>query len=210
MKFSPEKYRIADEPMKPFIDPEEIETLLSQAKPDKSIVRGIIAKSLDKQRLSMAETAFLLNAVEPDLIAEIKEGASRLKKAVYGNRIVLFAPLYIGNKCINNCQYCGFRVSNAEEIRNSLNKQQIIREVEALEDQGQKRLILVFGEHPDYSPQFIADAARTVYSVKKGNGEIRRVNINAAPLDIPGFKIVKEAGDRYIPDISGNLPPGGL
>ena len=66
--------------------------------------------------------------------------------------------------------------------------------MEALEDQGQKRLILVFGEHPDYSPQFIADAARTVYSVKKGNGEIRRVNINAAPLEIEGFRIVKEAG----------------
>ena len=116
----------------------------------------------------MAETAMLLNATDPELIEEIKEGANQLKQAVYGNRIVLFAPLYIGNKCINNCQYCGFRSSNKEAVRTSLNTHQIIREVEALEDQGQKRLILVFGEHPDYSPQFIADAARTVYSVKKG------------------------------------------
>jgi 2-iminoacetate synthase len=193
MKFTPEKYRIADERMKPFIDVAEIDELLSRAHPDKSIIRNIIDKSLGKHRLSMAETAMLVNVTEPDLVDEIKAGASELKRAVYGNRIVLFAPLYIGNKCINNCQYCGFRSSNSEAVRTSLNKLQIISEVEALEDQGQKRLILVFGEHPDYSPQFIADAAKTVYSVRKGNGEIRRVNINAAPLEIEGFRIVKEA-----------------
>ena len=119
--------------------------------------------------MSLAETAMLLNASDPELMQEIKEGANQLKQAVYGNRIVLFAPLYIGNKCINNCQYCGFRsIQQRCSARTSLNREQIIREVEALEDQGQKRLILVFGEHPDYSPQFIADAARTVYSVKKG------------------------------------------
>jgi 2-iminoacetate synthase len=194
MKFTPERYRIADEPMKPFIDAGEIEQLLLHAKPNKDIVRGIIAKSLDKQRLSLAETSVLLSATEPELIEEIKAGANQLKQAVYGNRIVLFAPLYIGNKCINNCQYCGFRVSNKDAIRTSLNTSQIISEVEALEDQGQKRLILVFGEHPDYNPQYIASTVRTVYSVKKGNGEIRRVNINAAPLEIEGFRTVKEAG----------------
>ncbi|HLO61222.1 MAG TPA: [FeFe] hydrogenase H-cluster radical SAM maturase HydG [Bacteroidales bacterium] len=194
MKFNPQQYRIPDEPMKPFIDAAEIEMLLENAKPDKVIVRDIIAKSLDKHRLSLAETAMLINARDEELVEEIRDGAHRLKKAVYGNRIVLFAPLYIGNKCTNNCQYCGFRVSNKDQVRTTLNTHQIIGEVMALEDQGQKRLILVFGEHPDYGPQFIADAARTVYSVKKGNGEIRRVNINAAPLDIEGFRIVKEAG----------------
>ena len=194
MKFKPEKYHIADEPMKPFIDAAEIEFFLQNAKPDKNIVRDIIAKSLDKHRLGLAETAMLLNAGDPELIMEIREGASRLKQAVYGNRIVLFAPLYIGNKCINNCQYCGFRASNEEAVRTTLTTPEIISEVEALENQGQKRLILVFGEHPDYSPQYIADAARTVYSVRKGKGEIRRVNINAAPLDTEGFRIVKEAG----------------
>ncbi len=194
MRFLPEKYSIADERMKPFIDAEEIWHMLAQVKPDKAAVRNIIAKSLDKHRLSLPETAMLLNAHEPDLVLEIKDGASRLKQAVYGNRIVLFAPLYIGNKCINNCQYCGFRTSNKDAVRTSLDREQIISEVEALEDQGQKRLILVFGEHPDYSPQFIADAVSTVYAVKKGHGEIRRVNINAAPLEIEGFRTVKEAG----------------
>ena len=217
MKFSPEKYRIPDERMKPFIDVEEIQHLLSNAKPDKTTVRTIIARSLDKHRLSMQETAFLLNANDPDLIREIKEGANKLKQAVYGNRIVLFAPLYIGNKCINNCQYCGFRASNKEAVRTSLNNLQITREVEALEDQGQKRLILVFGEHPDYTPQFIADAARTVYSVKKGRGEIRRVNVNAAPLEIEGFRVVKEAAigtyqifqETYHPETYSLCHPSG-
>jgi 2-iminoacetate synthase len=193
MKFSPEKYSIPDVPNKPFIDPAEINLLLEHARPDKDIVRSIIARSLDKHRLSLAETAMLLNSNDPELIGEIKEGASRLKQAVYGNRIVLFAPLYIGNKCINNCKYCGFRASNKDAVRTTLDHDHIIREVEALEDQGQKRLILVFGEHPDYTPQFIADAARAVYSVKKGHGEIRRVNINAAPMETEGFRIVKEA-----------------
>ncbi len=194
MRFTPEEYRIPDERMKPFMDAGEIEELLQQAKPCKSIVRNIIEKSLDKHRLNLEETAMLLNADDPELIQEIKEGASRLKQAVYGNRIVLFAPLYIGNKCVNNCRYCGFRVSNQDAVRTSLSRSEIIAEVEALEDQGQKRLILVFGEHPDYSPQAIADAVKTVYGVKKGNGEIRRVNINAAPLDTEGFRIVREAG----------------
>jgi 2-iminoacetate synthase len=194
MKFNPEQYRMPDENMKPFIDVSEIEELLLHARPDSFVIGDIIAKSLDKHRLSLAETAMLLNATDPELIWQIKEGAGRLKKAVYGNRIVLFAPLYIGNKCINNCQYCGFRTSNNDAVRTSLDTQQIIGEVEALEDQGQKRLILVFGEHPEYSANYIAGAARTVYGVKRKKGEIRRVNINAAPLDIEGFRIVKEAG----------------
>lgn len=217
MKFQPEQYRIADEPLKPFIDADEIGNLLQHGRPDRSIVRDIIAKSLDKHRLSLPETAMLLNASDPELVLEIKEGACKLKEAVYGNRIVLFAPLYIGNKCINNCSYCGFRASNKDAVRTTLDTRAIIREVKALEDQGQKRLILVFGEHSDYSPRFIADAARTVYSVKRGNGEIRRVNINAAPLDTEGFRIVKEAGigtyqifqETYHPEIYKQYHPSG-
>jgi 2-iminoacetate synthase len=130
-----------------------------------------------------------LNSVE-----EIKQGARDLKEKVYGNRIVLFAPLYVGNKCTNNCLYCGFRSTNKKVKRTTLDDRQLIREVEALEENGQKRLILVYGEHPDYGPEYIAHTVRIVYGVKKGNGEIRRVNINAAPLDIDGFRIVKDSG----------------
>jgi 2-iminoacetate synthase len=194
MIFNPEKCAIPDEAMKPFIDPDEIWGHLNSAKPTKERVREIIAKALNKQRLSLAETATLIKADDPELIEEIKQGARTLKKNVYGNRIVLFAPLYIGNHCINNCKYCGFKASNKFAVRRKLTDEEIIKETEALEDNGQKRLILVYGEHPMYSPEYIAHTVKLVYGVKKGNGEIRRVNINAAPLDIEGFKTVKEAG----------------
>lgn len=193
MIFTPEKYKIKDERMKPFIDVEEIEGYLESTHPDRQRVREVIAKSLNKQRLTLEETAVLLNANDPELIEEIKNGARELKKRVYGNRIVLFAPLYIGNKCINNCAYCGFRAANKEAVRKTLNDQEIIEEIEALEDNGQKRLVLVYGEHTEYNAEFIAHTARLAYGVKKGNGEIRRVNINAAPLDIEGFRTVKKA-----------------
>ncbi|HSL87361.1 MAG TPA: [FeFe] hydrogenase H-cluster radical SAM maturase HydG, partial [Bacteroidales bacterium] len=163
-------------------------------RPDRLRVREVIAKSLDKSRLTLEETAVLVNAVGTDLVDEIKQGARELKEKVYGNRIVLFAPLYIGNRCINNCQYCGFRVSNTEAIRRTLTDEEIIKEVEALEDNGQKRLILVYGEHPEYSAEYIAHTVKLVYGIKKGHGEIRRVNINAAPFDIEGFRKVGLSG----------------
>jgi 2-iminoacetate synthase len=194
MKFSPEKLSIPDQRMKPFIDPEELWLLINNTKPEKQRVRDVIAKSLDKQRLTLEETAVLINSIGTDLEEEIKQGARELKQRVYGNRIVLFAPLYVGNRCTNNCKYCGFRVSNMDAIRKTLNDNEIIQEVEALEDNGQKRLILVYGEHPDYSPEYIAHTVKLVYGVKKGHGEIRRVNINAAPLDVEGFRIVGESG----------------
>lgn len=194
MKFYPEKCRIKDERMKPFIDPDELWDYINNTHPDPVRVRETIAKSLDKQRLTLEETALLINATDTDLVEEIKQGARDLKKKIYGNRIVLFAPLYIGNKCTNNCKYCGFRVSNKEAVRKTLTDEEIVREIEALEDNGQKRLILVYGEHPEYDADYIAHTVRIAYSVKKGHGEIRRVNINAAPLDIEGFRKVKQAG----------------
>ncbi len=194
MKFTPEVYSIKDEPMKPFIDADELWSIIEKAIPTKQRVEEIIAKSIAKNRLNLEEVAVLINADDVESVELIKEGARTLKKNVYGNRIVLFAPLYIGNKCSNNCTYCGFRASNKEAQRMTLDDPQIIKEIESLEDNGQKRLILVYGEHEQYSPEFIANSVRVAYSVKKGNGEIRRVNINAAPLDIEGFKIVKESG----------------
>jgi 2-iminoacetate synthase len=193
MKFNPEKCVIPDRRMKPFIDSDEIWSFLNNTRPDKIRVREIITKSLSRERLSLEETAVLLNA-DDQLAEEIKAGARELKKKVYGNRIVLFAPLYIGNKCSNNCLYCGFRISNTDAKRKTLSDKEIRDEVEALEDNGQKRLILVYGEHPEYNPEFIAHTVRLVYSVRKDKGEIRRVNINAAPLDIDGFRTVRSAG----------------
>ena len=193
MIYHPETYRIEDKKMKPFIDSDEIWEFINNAKPGKDKVREIIAKSLNKNRLSLQETAVLLNTTDPKLVQEIKEGAKELKERVYGQRIVLFAPLYVGNLCINNCSYCGYKASNKTVERVTLTTDDLVEQVKALEDTGQKRLILVYGEHPRYNPEFIADTVKTVYGVKSGPGEIRRVNINAAPMDIDGFKKVKSA-----------------
>lgn len=194
MNFNPEKCSLPDISMEPFIDPQEIWDHLNNSHPTLDDVKKVIARSLDKHRLSLAETAILIKADDPESIEMIKAGARELKRRVYGNRIVLFAPLYVGNYCTNNCKYCGFKASNRDAVRKTLNKEELMTNVEALEAHGHKRLILVYGEHRQYSPEFIADCVRTVYEVKKGPGEIRRVNINAAPLEIEGFRTVKEAG----------------
>lgn len=177
-----------------FINDAKIEALAASTKEDAVRVREIIAKSMEKQPLELEDTAALLAAESPELIEEIFSAARELKKNVYGNRIVIFAPLYIGNHCINDCKYCAFRKSLRTTVRKTLSENEITEQVEALEDCGHKRLILVFGEHPAYTPEYIADVVRKVYATKKGHGEIRRVNINAAPLDHEGYRIVKEAG----------------
>jgi 2-iminoacetate synthase len=177
-----------------FINDTEINNIVSKTKEDIKYVRDVIAKSMDKQPLSVMETAVLLAAENKDIVEEIFDAARELKKSVYGNRIVIFAPLYIGNNCINDCGYCAFRKSLRTTVRKTLNDDEIKAEVTALEDTGHKRLILVFGEHPKYSAEFIAKTVREVYSIKKGHGEIRRVNINAAPMNRDDFKIIKDSG----------------
>ena len=178
-----------------FIDDAKLEGMVSGMREDASRVRDVIAKSMSKQALSVEETAVLLGAESPELVEEIYAAARELKKQVYGNRIVLFAPLYIGSFCINECKYCAFRRSLRSTVRKTLSPEETVAQVQALESSGHKRLILVFGEHPAYTPEFMAETVRTVYSVKSGvSGEIRRVNINAAPMDVEGYKTVKAAG----------------
>jgi 2-iminoacetate synthase len=180
--------------MTDFIDDQKLEDILGTVKPSADKIEQIIEKSLNKERLSLEETAILLQADKPEWIEKIYDGARRLKSKIYGDRVVLFAPLYIGNKCINNCEYCGFKVSNDDVDRCTLDQEELSNQVKAMESQGQKRSILVYGEHPDYDADFIADTVETVYNTQEGNGEIRRVNINAAPLDVEGYKKLKEVG----------------
>ncbi|HEY5621168.1 MAG TPA: radical SAM protein, partial [Pontiella sp.] len=187
--------RIETEGLKSFIPDDEISGWLRRTEnPSPERVREVIQRSLDKNRLEPEEMAVLINADSPDLVEEIFEGARELKRRIYGNRIVLFAPLYVGNECVNRCEYCGFRADNTEVHRKTLLDEELVAEVEALQDAGHKRLIMVYGEHPRYDAQYIHDTVQEVYKVRKGAGEIRRVNINAAPLDVEGFRIVKEAG----------------
>jgi 2-iminoacetate synthase len=168
-----------------FIDDREIEETLAAARPDQARVREILAKSLSKKRLEPEETAALLAVKEPELWQEIFAAARKLKTEVYGNRIVLFAPLYVGDKCINNCAYCGFRSSNRAAVRKTLSDEELRSELTALEGQGHKRLILVWGEHPDYSPE---EMARRLPD-DEGRGH----------RDVPGFP-----GNVPSSDLSGN------
>jgi len=178
-----------------FIDDEEITSLLEEGKgATKEEIRNIISKSLNKKRLDPIETAKLLQVEDEELIDEIFQAARKLKEEIYGNRIVFFAPVYIGNKCINNCVYCGFRRENKAIVRKTLTSEELVEQIKILENRGHKRLILVYGEHPDYGADFIAETMRIVYNTKVGNGEIRRVNINAAPMEVEDYKKLKEAG----------------
>lgn len=194
--FSPQQYAISDVANTPFICPNEIDQMLEQGRGASFIdIEQIVAKSLSKKRLSLQEVAALIGADTVQANALIFDAAKKLKRSIYGNRIVLFAPLYVGNHCSNNCSYCGFRSSNVKAVRKTLCEAELEAEVRALESVGHKRLVMVWGEHALYSPTHIADAVRKVYSISEGKtGEIRRVNINAAPLDTDGFREVREAG----------------
>jgi 2-iminoacetate synthase len=184
---------------KDFIDDEKIIQQIDAAKnPDPARVREILAKSLDITRLSPEETAILINVKDPDLYAEMQETALKVKLKVYDNRIVTFAPIYCSNLCVNNCLYCGFREDNEHETRRVLSHNEIVREAECLARTGHKRTIAVFGEHPSTSAEYIADAIRGIYSARVqariGYGNIRRVNVNAAPMSIADYKIINDAG----------------
>ncbi len=178
-----------------FVDEGLISTELERnARPDPSRVRDILAKSLTLQRLEPSETAALLNCTDEDLWQEMYAAGLRVKQSVYGRRIVFFAPLYVSNYCVNNCEYCGFRSSNRDAVRSSLTDDQLRDEIVALIRRGHKRLVMVYGEHPRSGAEFIAHTIRLAYSVKEGGGEIRRVNVNAAPLCVDDYRKLKEVG----------------
>lgn len=188
MIFDPQRYKIIDEKGKPFIDISEIRDFLAIS-PTEGRVREVVAQAMSKRRLSLEQTSVLLNAPR-EMREEVLEAASELKRRVYGNRMVLFAPLYVGNKCSNLCSYCSYAADNKLPVRKTLSPDELTAEVDALAAEGHKRLILVYGEHKHYSPEFIAENVREVYAT----GKIRRVNINAAPLDVEGFREIAGAG----------------
>jgi 2-iminoacetate synthase len=129
------------------------------------------------------------------MLHSLFETANRVKETIYGKRLVLFAPLYISNLCANECLYCAFRATNKDIIRSSLNQAQIAREVKILINQGHKRILMVAGEsYPNQGFQYVLDSIKTIYSVKTEHGEVRRVNVNIAPLATDEFRQLKEAG----------------
>lgn len=179
-----------------FIDEFRIWSELSRAeRPDRKLVEEVLIKAREKKGLTTFETAVLLQNSDRELDEAMFQVARQIKVEVYGNRIVLFAPLYVSNECSNSCAYCGFAARNKELHRKTLSAEELCEEVQILEELGHKRLLLVYGERSDFDSKYYAKDVETVYSVKSAkSGEIRRVNVNLAPLEVEDFRLLKEAG----------------
>lgn len=178
-----------------FIDDDKIWAQLEAAKnPSREDVRRVLQKAEQCIRLEPEETAILLQNQDPVTIQEMFALAHQLKQEVYGDRIVFFSPLYISDECANDCKYCGFRSSNTAMHRKTLTMDEIEEEVRIMTREGQKRTVLVYGESPHTDVDFICDTVRKVYSVKTGHGEIRRANINCAPLTVEELTKLRDVG----------------
>lgn len=190
-----EDFRPYDEMEKDFIDDELIWAKLNaHENPTKEEVRSVLKKAEQCVRLEPDEMAILIQNKDEETINEMFALAKTLKEEVYGDRIVFFAPLYLSDECANNCTYCGFRSSNTSMHRKTLTMDEIEQEVKIMIDEGQKRTILVYGESPHTEVSYMVDSIKKVYATKTKNGEIRRANINAAPLRVEELKKLKEAG----------------
>ncbi|HEY3323644.1 MAG TPA: [FeFe] hydrogenase H-cluster radical SAM maturase HydG [Planctomycetota bacterium] len=177
------------------IDEARISALLADRDTSAQRVREALDRALELKGLSPEDVVALMNVSDPELMGEIFEAARSVKDTIYGPRLVMFAPLYISNLCYNECTYCAFRAKNKDLKRRALTQEEIAREIKILIEQGHKRVLLVAGEaYPNEGLSYILKAIKTIYSVKSGNGEVRRVNANIAPLSVDEFKALKETG----------------
>ncbi len=167
---------------------------LSSTRPDPAEVRELLSKALELKGLRGRDLGVLASVTDPELLSELFAAARRVKETIYGKRIVLFAPLYVSNLCGNECLYCAFRVRNRDLVRRALTQDEVAREVRWLEEQGHKRILLVAGEaYPKEGFGYVLRCIETVYATSSGPGEIRRVNVNVAPLTDGEFRLLKEA-----------------
>lgn len=181
-----------------FISHEEILDTLAYAQENKNnekLIDAILEKAKLRKGLSHREASVLLACEMPDKIQQIYALAEQLKKDFYGNRIVMFAPLYLSNYCINGCVYCPYHAKNKHIARKKLTQEEIVKEVMALQDMGHKRLALEAGEDPVNNPiEYILECIKTIYSIQHKNGAIRRVNVNIAATTVEEYRMLKEAG----------------
>ena len=181
-----------------FIDHEEVQETLAWAAEharDAGLIDSILAKAALCKGLSHREASVLLACELPDRVEALYRLANRIKHEFYGNRIVMFAPLYLSNYCINGCTYCPYHQKNKTIPRHKLTQEEIEKEVVALQDMGHKRLALETGEHPTMNPiEYILESIRTIYGIKHKNGAIRRVNVNIAATTVENYRKLKEAG----------------
>lgn len=181
-----------------FINDEEIQDCLRYARENKNnreLVDEILRKAEDMKGISHREAAVLLECDLPDEIEKMFRLAKKIKDRFYGNRIVMFAPLYLSNYCVNGCTYCPYHAKNKHIARKKLTQEEVRQEVIALQDMGHKRLALEAGEDPVHNPiEYILECIETIYSIKHKNGAIRRVNVNIAATTVENYRKLKEAG----------------
>jgi 2-iminoacetate synthase len=180
--------------VKDVVNEAEIFAILGRAEPKPKDVLGVLKKAKEKKGLALEEVGCLLNTREPRLVGKMFQVASRIKREIYGERIVLFAPLYVSSYCVNDCAYCGFRKSNPSG-RKKLSLAEVREQVRVLEQMGHKRLLLEFGEHPiENGIDYVVDVIRTIYATRSGRGAIRRVNVNIAAASVRDYRRLKGAG----------------
>ncbi len=181
-----------------FISHEEIEESILWAKENKTntaLIEEIVMRAADCKGLSHREAALLLECEDEALIGRMYELAQKIKQQIYGSRIVMFAPLYLSNYCVNSCTYCPYHIQNKTIPRKKLSQEEIRREVIALQDMGHKRLALEAGEHPAENPlEYILESIKTIYSIHHKNGAIRRVNVNIAATTVADYEKLRDAG----------------
>ncbi|MDR2526242.1 MAG: [FeFe] hydrogenase H-cluster radical SAM maturase HydG [Oscillospiraceae bacterium] len=181
-----------------FIDDTEIRATLRYAEENRvnaALIDGILRKARERKGLDHREASVLLACALPEQNVALLGLAREIKQAFYGNRIVLFAPLYLSNYCINGCVYCPYQCHNKTIPRRKLSQPEIAREVAALQDMGHKRLALETGEHPLYNPlEYVLESLETIYSVKHRNGAIRRANVNIAATTVEAYRKLRDAG----------------
>ncbi|MEG1802383.1 MAG: [FeFe] hydrogenase H-cluster radical SAM maturase HydG [Lachnospiraceae bacterium] len=191
-------YNVKSPNAEEFIDDGEILETLAYAQENKTneeLIDQIIAKARLRKGVSHREAMVLLECELEDKNQEIYKLAKEIKQDFYGNRIVMFAPLYLSNYCVNGCEYCPYHARNKHITRKKLTQEEIVKEVIALQDMGHKRLAIESGEDPVNSPiEYILESIQTIYSIKHKNGAIRRVNVNIAATTIENYRKLKEAG----------------
>nr|WP_317427590.1 [FeFe] hydrogenase H-cluster radical SAM maturase HydG [uncultured Blautia sp.] len=191
-------YDVASKHAEEFINHEEILETLAYAEENKDnlpLIDSIIEKAKKRKGLNHREASVLLACSDEEKNQEIYRLAEQIKKDFYGNRIVMFAPLYLSNYCVNGCTYCPYHMKNKHIARKQLSQEEIRREVIALQDMGHKRLALEAGEDPVRNTmEYYLESIKTIYSIKHKNGAIRRVNINIAATTVDNYRLLKEAG----------------
>jgi 2-iminoacetate synthase len=177
-----------------WLDADSIEAQLQHSTPDPLRVKDILQKACTLKGLTPDDVAMLMQVESPGLLEELFDTAKRVKEKIYGKRIVLFAPLYVSNVCRNECLYCAFRASNKSLVRRTLSYEEIASEARAMIRTGQKRIVLLLGEaYPQEGFDYLLNAIQTVYNTKEGPGEIRRINVEIAPLSVEDFVRLKKA-----------------